>query len=112
MHPACEALIIGTHAGRDLKGKYLNRSIFPVPDKACYLTFITYRIYLQSIDIKPHILPISCFYVNFVLTESIYRSRSGCERSEFPDKCIGRASTPECQVTPAAQPDLQVAKGI
>ncbi len=38
--------------------------------------------------------------------------RSGCERSEFPDNFIPRTSNPGCQVTPAAQPDLQIAKGI
>ncbi|MEE4605156.1 MAG: hypothetical protein V2J65_28015, partial [Desulfobacteraceae bacterium] len=34
-------------------------------------------------------------------------SRSGYERSEFPDKSLYLASSEDCQVTPTAQPNLQ-----
>ena len=38
--------------------------------------------------------------------------RSGCERSEFPDKYLYLASPEDCQVTPTAQPDLQPVHGF
>jgi hypothetical protein len=37
--------------------------------------------------------------------------RSGCERSEFPDKILYLAPQADCQVAPAAQPDLQLCCG-
>ena len=39
-------------------------------------------------------------------------SRSGCERSEFPDESLYLAPSADCQVTPAAQPNLQPVHGF